>query len=308
MQQLNKKLNSKIKIALVVLLMCFMGNSQSQNEAGPESNKATQKLYGYAADKFLMGELLYQDKLDNQSTFEKNWIVQQSQSDIELKRYAHIDSGKLQVHDPRGCTIWYKNKMTGPIMISYCVTAPSSYNEGNDIVPRDINQFWMANAPGNIDVYAKGGLFDFTKYNGDFKTYDDIQSYYASTGGGNANTYNRTTRMRRYPRKINGQLTDHLGLNNRDDDKEFLIVPNKEHLVQMVAANDIVQYIVDGKIVYEIQNGDSIDILNDANKEVSKAVWGTAPWTSYNEGYFGFRMTRTHHTYTDFKVYQLTKK
>ena len=271
-------------------------------------NKADETLYGFAAEIYKIGKLIVTDKLDNHQQFASQWVVQQSKIDDSLTRYAKIEAGKLQVEDPRGTTIWFKQKFEGPIMISYKVTAPLAFTKGNDIMPRDINQFWMANTPTDINVYAKGGLFDSTKYNGEFKPYDDLLTYYASTGGGNLTTNNRTVRMRRYPRSINGKLADHLGLNNRDDDTNFLIVPDKEHTIQLVAANDIVQYIFDGKVVYELKLGSEVNVFNDASKNVTKSIWGNAPFTFYNSGYFGFRLTRTHHNYSDFKVYRLVKK
>ena len=299
-------MRSKLIIFICCLFQLFLYSSSTINLSEQQS-KPDMKLYGYAAASFKIGTLLFYDKLNNQQSFNKNWIVQQSKSDLQLKRFAKIDSGKLVVHDPRGCTIWFKNKMEGNFMISYKVIASSYFNEGNNILPRDINQFWMANTPNKTDVFAKCGLFDSAKYDGEFKPYDDLIGYYASTGGGNITTNNRTTRMRRYPRSSDGKLVNHVGLNNRDDDTAFLIKPNKEHLVQLVAANDIVQYIFDGKVVYEIKKGDVVDILNDSNKNVTKGIWDSEPWTSYQSGYFGFRMTRTHHVYSDFKVFNLIK-
>lgn len=294
------KIKNTFLVAICTIFCFFQGQSQNK--------KATEKLYGYAADQYKTGSILFQDQLNNPIDFEKNWMVQMSQTDPEINRYIRIENKKLVIHDPRGSTIWYKNKLKGPIMICYKVTVPTAFNQGNDILARDVNQFWMANAPNSNDAFAKGGLFDASIFDGDFKSYDAIQSYYASTGGGNTTVNNRTTRMRRYPRKVDGKLVAHFGLNFRDEVPEFLIVPDKEHQIQLVAANDIVQYIFDGKIVYEVKNGDTIDILNDSNKEVIKAIWGVAPWLPYSEGYFGFRMTRSHHIYSDFKVFQLKKK
>ena len=283
-------------------LICFCCvNSQAQKNI-------EKKLQGYAAQQFILGAVLCKDKLNDPSVFNKNWVVQMSKADSSINRYARIEGNKLEVQDPRGCTIWFKTKLKGAIMISYRVTAPSKYIESNNIVPRDINQFWMAQTPDSVDVNAKGGLFDAQKYGGDFKAYDPLQTYYASTGGGHTTDYNRTIRIRRYPRKVGKTLADHQGMNARDQDKAFLIQPDKEHFIQLIAADDIVQYIFDGKIVYQLKKGDNVDIFNDAHDKVTKGIWGEAPYTLYTEGYFGFRMTRTHHTYRDFKVYQLIKK
>ena len=296
-------------IALVLLFFSYT-SGQSQEAVVLNNHVLINKLYGYAGEYYRIGAIVQQDRLDNQDTFEKNWLFQFSQADLKLPRYARIENGSLQVHDPRGCIIWNKSKLEGPIMISYWVTAPSFYNEGNDIVPRDINQFWMANTPEGLDPNAPGGLFDSKKYNGDFKSYDRLKGYYASTGGGTVTNNNRTTRLRRYPRQQNEKLINHIALCTRDDNKDFLIVPNQRHHIQLVAASDIVQYIFDGKIVYELKKGDAIDIRNDAKKEdkIAEGIWGTGLWKSYNSGYFGFRMTRTHHVYSDFEVFRLNKK
>jgi hypothetical protein len=69
-----------------------------------------------------------------------------------------------------------------------------------------------------------------------------------------------------------------------------------------------VQFILDGKIVYELKRGDVPTVEGMAEGEGKPVAWGEAPWTIYNEGYFGFRMTRSHHVYSDFKVYKLIEK
>jgi hypothetical protein len=252
--------------------------------------------------------LIIQEMLDDQIQFSKKWVVQQSQADSSLPRYVRIEGGQLQVHDPRGCTIWYARKLSGPLMICYRVTVPSGYDSGTDIVPRDINQFWMANAQDGGDPFRDGGLFDHRTFDGDFGSYHSLTGYYASTGGGTVSRSNVTTRMRRYPRKRADEFVDHIALQSRDELAEYLINPDQEHLVQLIAADDVVQYIFDGRIVYQLRNGDSVDVQNDARPTATKGIWGEEPWTSFQDGYFGFRMTRTHHMYRDFRVYRLETK
>jgi hypothetical protein len=193
-------------------------------------------------------------------------------------------------------------------MISYRVTVPSEYASGTDIVPRDINQFWMANAPDGGDPSRDGGLFDKNTYDGEFSSYHRLLGYYASTGGGTVSRNNITTRMRRYPRTHAAVFADHVALQSRDELPEYRIFPGREHVVQLIAADDVVQYIFDGKIVYQLRNGDGVDIQNDSLTTASTGTWGMSPWTSYHEGYFGFRMIRTHHVYRDFRVYRLESK
>ena len=302
-------LRTQYFIAIIFLFFCC-SSSQIKDFYASKYYAKKEQLFGYAVGKFKIGSVLFNDKLNNQITFQKNWIVQLSPEDPDLIRYAKVENDSLQVHDPRGCSIWFKQKLRGPIMISYYVYAPEKYNKGFDIVPRDINQFCMANTPNTIDPYSSGGLFDSKVYDGNFKSYDQLTGYYASTGGGTKTVGNKTTRMRRYPRVINNENVNHVALCLRDNNKDFLISPNQRHHIQMVVADDIVQYIFDEKIVYELKKGDQIDIMNDLQKDVKVAegVWGDYPWTFYNEGYFGFRMTRTHHVYYDFKVYKLINK
>jgi hypothetical protein len=265
-------------------------------------------LYGYARSRFSTGDVIYEDKLDDQEMFLKNWVVQQSRADPKLERYARISGGRLHVHDPRGTTIWFRQKLKGPVMISYRVSCPSEYFSGTDIMPRDINQFWMAVDPSNPNPDLPGGLFDTGRYNGSFGTYDALNCYYASTGGGNVTDNNRTVRFRRYPRSMNKKDIPHVALDDKDGKAEFLIEPDREYLVQLVAADDIVQFIFDGKLVYEIQEGDPVAVSNGTEGSKDNGKWGSEPWTIYREGWFGFRMTRTHHVYRDFKVYSLIRK
>lgn len=124
------------------------------------------ELHGYAAESFVIGPVLHEDRLDDQDSFLRNWRVQQSQADPLLERYARIEDGRLHVHAPRGCSIWFTEELEGPVLITYKVRCPSAYISGTDIVVRDVNQFWMANAPHQKDPFAQGGLFDHKGYFG----------------------------------------------------------------------------------------------------------------------------------------------
>jgi hypothetical protein len=179
-------------------------------------------------------------------------------------------------------------------MITYRVTLPAARNDSTTFAVRDLNNFWMATSP-------VGDLFDDSIYTGDFHTYHKMHGYYASTGGGK----NTTTRMRRYPRAIDGNLVPHAGWDTLDGQSDYLLTPDREILVQLVAYDDIVQYYNDGKLFYEVKRGDPITTLSDGNKETGEAVWGEGEYTPYTEGYFGFRSTHSHHVVRDFRVYRL---
>ena len=139
--------------------------------------------------------------------------------------------------------------------INYNVLCPTSELAIKGVKPRDINNFWMATDALDSDK----GLFDSTRYVGKFNSYDKLLGYYASTGGG-GKIGNRTTRMRRYPREVEAKPVEHLALKDKDGKPDFMITPDKTMSVQLVAYDDVVQYIVDGKLIYEIARGDNIQV------------------------------------------------
>ena len=78
--------------------------------------------------------------------------------------------------------------------------------------------------------------------------------------------------------------------------------------IQLVAFNDVIQYIVDGKLIYEIAGGDQIQVEGRDNagaKKMQEAAYDLERFPVYREGYFGFRMVGTHHIYTNFRVHAL---
>jgi hypothetical protein len=90
-----------------------------------------------------------------------------------------------------------------------------------------------------------------------------------------------------------------------------MITPHKVMSIQLVAFDDVIQYIVDGELVYEIAAGDQIQVetRDKAGKRMmQKAVYDLERFPVYREGYFGFRMVGTHHIYTNFRVHALEPK
>ncbi|MEN8734492.1 MAG: DUF6250 domain-containing protein, partial [Lentimonas sp.] len=128
-----------------------------------------------------------------------------------------------------------------------------------------------------------------------------------STGGGGG-TGNQTTRFRRYPRhNPDAQDVQHIALNDRDGDPDYLITPGKWHTVQLVAADGVAQYIMDGKVFYEIRVGDEVAIERGKDP-VSKTTYNHKEFPQHTEGYLGLRLVKSHHQYADLKVYQLNTK
>jgi hypothetical protein len=161
------------------------------------SSVASPLVLGHGVGLFKVGPLLAQDDFEDLD----DWVVQiQQRSDFPAAKVGVRDH-KLDCLLPgRGYTVWYKQKLPTRVTITYDVLCPTPKPAINGVQPRDINNFWMAADPDDPDR----GLFDSTRYTGNFSSYDKIHGYYASTGGGGA-TGNRTTRMRRYPREVNGK-------------------------------------------------------------------------------------------------------
>ena len=255
-------------------------------------------VLGLGKSLFSIGDILFQDKLNNPKVFQSDWLVQMNDKG-DFERYAKIKDEKLEVLDPSGCIIWYREKLQGPICITYKVIVSSYRDTANIICPRDINNYWMAGEIGNLE-----NILDTNKYTGKFSSYHEMQGYYASMGGGTVNVNNRTVRMRIYPRVKNKRECEHLALISQDDNPEFKIIPGKEYKIQLVAFHDLIQFIVNNKLVYEIKYDMEASATRD-NKQFYESRYSLENYPVYNEGYFGFRMTHSLHRYYDFKVYKL---
>ncbi|MGB2821207.1 MAG: DUF6250 domain-containing protein, partial [Phycisphaerae bacterium] len=247
-------------------------------------------MLGHGVGLFRIGKLVAQDDFENLD----NWVVQvQQRSGFEAARVKARDRSLDCLVPGRGCTVWYKKKLATRVAITYDVLCPTHKPAIKGVRPRDINNFWMSADPVDPDE----GLFDSARYTGAFGSYDKMHAYYASTGGGGA-VANRTTRMRRYPRERNGKPVEHLALNDKDGKPGYLITPDKVMTVQLVAYDDVAQYIVDGQLVYQIRPGDRIQLEGrdrDGQRVTRKAVYDLDRFPAYREGYFGFRMVGTHH-------------
>ena len=273
---------------LLVFACCLIGSLRAND--GPV-------VLGRGQELFEIGPLLAQDDFEDLG----DWVVQVQPGKKAPPARVQVRDNTLDCLVPgRGCTVWFKKKLKTRVTISYDVICPTPEKVTKELMPRDINNFWMATDRDD----PEGGLFDAERYTGDFGAYNKMNGYYASTGGGK----NTTTRMRRYPREVSGTPTAHLALTDKDRKKEFLITPDKKMSVQLVAYDDLIQYIVDGQLVYEAAAGDEIQIETRDGKgkrQFEKAVYDLKKFPTYLEGYFGFRMVGTHHIYSNFRVHAL---
>ncbi|GHC60989.1 DUF6250 domain-containing protein [Roseibacillus persicicus] len=265
----------------------------------PRVSASDPLVLGKAEGRFEVGKLLAQDDFTDLS----NWKVQIEKRGDENAAWVESRDGWLDCYLPgRGATIWFKEKLKTRVSIVYEVVCPQVSPGVKGMSPRDINNFWLASDPGG------GSLFDEKRYTGKFSSYDKIHGYYASTGGGGAGSANRTVRLRRYPREVNGEHAAHLFLNDKDEQKDYLIRPDEVMTVQLVAYDDLIQYIVDGKVVYEAEYGDLAQmerLSSGGEKATFPTRYTKRHFPFYQEGYFGFRMVGTHHRYRNFRVYEL---
>lgn len=254
-------------------------------------------VLGHGVGLFKVGQLFTQDDFNDLD----DWVVQiQNRTNAEPAKVVARDHALDCFVPGRGCTVWFKKELPTRVTITYDVLCPTHKPAIKGLVPRDINNFWMASDPQQ----AGQGLFDSERYTGAFKTYDKMHGYYASTGGRD----NQTTRMRRYPRQADGEHVEHLALNNKDANPCYLITPDRVMTVQLVAYDDVVQYIVDGKLVYQFGRGDRIQLEDrDGNGRLVEKddVYDVERYPVYRKGYFGFRMVGTHHVYSNFRVHSL---
>ncbi len=191
------------------------------------------------------------------------WVVEQQPGGEVL----FTEQG-IEILDSSGCTVWFKHKLEGPLMIEYQVTMVDEQGPYDRV--SDMNVFWMATDP--IDTsdlfHAESQRF------GQFRQYDRLNLYYVGCGGHN----NTRTRFRRY----NG--TDKRPLEEGHDlsSPEVLLTPNHKYTVQLIANKGHVQYIRDGKVIFDV---------NDPEP--------------YPSGWFGLRTYKSHQLISGFKVTRL---
>lgn len=204
-------------------------------------------------------KIIYKNVLNSS----ENWVVEQ-----QPKGTSTFKNNTLEVNDAKGCTIWFKNKLTGNIKIQYDITI---VDEGGlyDRVS-DMNCFWMANDPKNPTDFFK----DSKNRAGHFPNYHHLKLYYVGYGG----HHNTKTRFRRY----NGNVDRPLLAEHDLSDKKFMITANKKMKIEIVVKDNFTSYSRDGELIYKI---------NDAEP--------------YKTGYFGFRTVNNHMVIENFKVIKL---
>ena len=173
------------------------------------------------SDRYYEVQLLHSDDFNKSLA---NWTTE-----IETEASIAIVDGKLDINTMVGSTVWFNQKLSGPIAIAYEVT---TLDDGQDGLPRDHNLFWMALNPKapNVRPSGAGSL-------GDYNCYD---MYYAGIGGNK----NRTTRFRRY-HNCNRTLIQ------ESSDKAHLNAANQTYHMRIVCLDNQVQVYRDGQIYWD---------------------------------------------------------
>ena len=206
--------------------------------------------------------LVYQNDFDRNLS---DWRVEQMPGGS-----VRVVDGKLEIEDAKGCTVWFREKLEGPIMIEYeavIIKKDGPHDRGSDL-----NCFWMAQDPKHFDdlfanSQARGGRFS---------NYDSLRLYYVGYGA----NHNTTTRFRRYTGTGERPILPEHDLSA----DEFMLKYNVPIKIQLIADGQRVAYLRDGEVIYEIHDPEP-----------------------YTDGWFGFRTVNNHMTIDNFKVCQLGK-
>lgn len=168
-----------------------------------------------------------------------------------------IGNGELVIEDAAGCTVWWKEKLKAPIVITYEATVVAAGGPHDRV--SDLNCFWMASDPKRADLLAPGHA-----RTGKFEEYDALATYYVGQGG-NRNT---TTRFRRYT----GTGSKPLAPEYDRREPAVLLEGNRPYRIKLTAMSDgIVRYYRDDVLIFEFKD--------------------PAPLT---EGWFAFRTVQSH--------------
>ena len=168
----------------------------------------------------------------------------------------------LVIRDAEGCTVWWRERLTAPVEISYeakVVMAAGPFDRLSDL-----NCFWMATDPKSPRVMPAGRT-------GGFADYNSLQTYYVGHGGNN----NTTVRFRRY------DGTDARPLRSEHDlaTPRLLLRPNHTYRLRLVARDGVAEYWCDDELIFTFRD--------------------PAPFTS---GWFGLRTVKSHLEIRNLKV------
>jgi len=167
---------------------------------------------------------------DNFSKDLSNWIVEFEQPESSTIKL--IDN-KLDLSSSRGATVWFDQKLSGNLMITYNATLVDAGGK-NDRVS-DLNAFWMASEPGKERPFGHDGRFE---------SYDKLNLYYAGVGGHN----NKFTRFRKY------HSTGEKPVLKEYNDASHLLLGNKIYKIKIIVNNGLIQYYLNDELYWELKD------------------------------------------------------
>lgn len=181
-----------------------------------------------------------------------------------------IDGGRIVIRDVNGCTVWFREKLTAPVAISFTATMLGGDRPTDRV--SDLNCFWMAN-----DSRGAGAPFlPPLARSGKFADYDTLLTYYVGYAANN----NRTTRFRRYDGTEARPLLPEHDLSG----PAMQMKAGVPVRIRVVARDGVAEYWRDGEKIFSYRD--------------------PAPLTS---GWFAFRTVRSHLAIEDFKVERLRR-
>ncbi|MBL9189588.1 MAG: hypothetical protein JNK23_19060 [Opitutaceae bacterium] len=179
-----------------------------------------------------------------------------------------IRDGVIEIEDAAGCTVWWREKLTAPVAISYTVTVLDRGGPRDRV--SDVNCFWMAADPRSTAApFAPGQA-----RSGKFSDYDSLLTYYVGYGGND----NTTTRFRRYDGTAARPLLPEHDLSA----KKFLLEGNRPYRIRLVARDGRAEFWRDGERIFTFTD--------------------PSPLTA---GWFALRTVRSHLRVEDFRIEKL---
>jgi Domain of unknown function (DUF6250) len=247
---------SKIAAGIILVVCLPSANPQSGGTHTPSTASATIKSPDL---RYSIGPLLHQDNFREGMA---KWSAEQEQpGKLEAA------NGVLDIDMPAGLTLWFRQKLDGPIMISYDVTVVSAGGANDNVT--DLNCFWMATDPAHPDDILAAHR------TGKFSEYNSLLTYYVGQGGNG----NKTTRFRRY---VGDNVSRPILPQNDLSDPDKLLIPNREQHIRLVADGHLIQYFRDDVKIFEM-----ID---------------PQPYTS---GWFALRTVHNHMKVRNLRIYRL---
>lgn len=190
----------------------------------------------------------------------ENWAVEQMPGGT-----VKFQGRAIEIEDAAGCTVWWREKLTAPVAISYTVTVIARGGPHDRVT--DVNCFWMANDSRS----AEPPFAPAQARSGKLSDYDSLLTYYVGYGG-NANT---TTRFRRYDGTAARPLLPEHDLSA----KKFLLEGNRPYRIRLVAREGRAEFWRDGERIFTFTD--------------------PAPLKS---GWFALRTVKSHLRVEDFRI------